>query len=179
MSGVVTGALRDQAADLPTGPGVYMFMNARGRVIYVGKAKNLRSRVRQYVQGQDERPTVPHLMAAAAKVEVTEVRTEKEALILEDTLIKKHRPRYNILLRDDSGFLHLKLNRAAPWPRYSVTREIDGRGQHFGPYASAHRARLTLEFLSRRFPSGRVLTRAQAADASACCTRCTAAWHPA
>ena len=152
MSGVVSKALRDQAADLPTGPGVYLFLNARGRVVYVGKAKNLRARVRQYVQGQDERPTVPHLMAAAAKVEVTEVRTEKEALILEDTLIKKHRPRYNILLRDDSGFLHLKLNRSAPWPRYSVTREIDGRGQHFGPYASAHRARLTLEFLSRRFP---------------------------
>ena len=67
MSGVVSKALRDQAADLPTGPGVYLFLNARGRVVYVGKAKNLRARVRQYVQGQDERPTVPHLMAAAAK----------------------------------------------------------------------------------------------------------------
>jgi len=152
VSAVVSKALRDQAADLPTGPGVYLFLNARGRVVYVGKAKNLRSRVRQYVLGQDERPMVPHLMATATQVEITEVRTEKEAFILEDTLIKKHRPRYNVLLRDDSGFLHLKLDQASPWPRYTVTREIGGQGQHFGPYASAHRARLTLEFLSRRFP---------------------------
>ena len=152
MSRLVAKALRDQAADLPTGPGVYLFKNGRGRVVYIGKAKNLRARVRQYIHGHDERLMVPHLMAATTSVEVTEVRTEKEALILEDTLIKKHRPRYNVLLRDDSGFLHLRLDRRAAWPRYTVSREIDGRAQHFGPYASAHRARLTLEFLSRRFP---------------------------
>ncbi len=144
--------LSDAASVLPEGPGVYLFKNARGRVIYVGKAKNLRARVKQYLTGQDDRLMVPHLLQSAKAVDVTEVRTEKEAFLLEDTLIKKHRPRYNVQLRDDTGFLHLRLDSSVRWPRYIVTREIDGKAHHFGPYASAHRARLTLEFLSRRFP---------------------------
>jgi excinuclease ABC subunit C len=95
---------------------------------------------------------VPHLMGAAVTVDVTEVRTEKEALILEDTLIKKHRPRYNVRLRDDSSFLHLRIDPNGHWPRFQVTRDRDDKSRHFGPYASAHRARITLEYLSRRFP---------------------------
>jgi excinuclease ABC subunit C len=145
-------ALVAQAAELPRAPGVYLFKNARGRVLYVGKAKNLRARVRQYLLGHDDRPMVPFLLDAATTVDVTQVRTEKEAIILENTLIKKHRPRYNVMLRDDTGFLHLRIDPKGTWPRYSVTRDIDGRARFFGPYASAHRARLTLEFLSRRFP---------------------------
>jgi len=150
--GEIHDALIYAAADLPRGPGVYLFKNARGRVLYVGKAKDLRARVSQYLSGHDDRPMVPFLMAAATAVDVTEVRTEKEAYILEDTLIKKHRPRYNVTLRDDSGFLHLRIDPKSPWPRYRVTREVDSKASHYGPYASAHRARLTLEFLSRRFP---------------------------
>jgi len=149
---VVNDALADAAQSLPRGPGVYLFKNARGRVLYIGKAKDLRSRVLQYISGHDERPMVPHLMAAAIAVDVTEVRTEKEALLLENTLIKKHRPRYNVRLRDDSSFLHLRIDPKSDWPRFSVTRERDGKARHFGPYASAHRARITLEFVSRRFP---------------------------
>ncbi|MEC8194034.1 MAG: excinuclease ABC subunit UvrC [Myxococcota bacterium] len=145
-------ALDAAARDLPRGPGVYLFKDARGRVLYVGKAKDLKSRVSQYVLGHDERPMVPHLMRRATAVEVTEVRTEKEALILENTLIKKHRPRYNVRLRDDSSFLHLKIDPKGDWPRYRITRERKGSARFFGPYASAHRARITLEFLSRRFP---------------------------
>ena len=137
---------------LPRKPGIYLFKDVRGRVIYVGKAKDLRSRVRQYLSGTDERAQVPFLMRKAVDVEVTEVRTEKEALILENTLIKKHRPRYNVLQRDDTNFLHLAIDPAATWPRYEVVRQIGKKGLHFGPYASAHRARRTLEFMSRRFP---------------------------
>ena len=148
----VHDGVRGAAAVLPDCPGVYLFKNSRGRVIYVGKAKNLRVRVRQYMLGQDERPMVPHLLKAATALDVTEVRTEKEAFLLEDTLIKKHRPRYNVQLRDDTGFLHLRIDPSSPWPRYTVTREMDDKAHHFGPYASAHKARLTMEFLSRRFP---------------------------
>jgi excinuclease ABC subunit C len=145
-------ALVAAAKSLPRSPGVYLFKNVRGRVLYVGKAKDLRSRVAQYLSGHDSRPMVPFLVEAAVGVSVTEVRTEKEAFILEDTLIKKHRPKYNVRLRDDSGFLHLRIDPKAVWPRYVVTREVDDGARHFGPYSSAHRARLTLEFLSRRFP---------------------------
>ena len=148
----VHDGVRDAASVLPETPGVYLFKNSRGRVIYVGKAKNLRARVKQYLSGQDERLMVPHLLRAATAVDITEVRTEKEALLLEDTLIKKHRPRYNVQLRDDTGFLHLRIDPSARWPRYTVTREMEPKVRHFGPYASAHKARLTLEFLSRRFP---------------------------
>jgi excinuclease ABC subunit C len=145
-------ALRHAASDLPHGPGVYLFKNTRGRVVYVGKARDLHVRVHQYLNGHDDRAMVPFLIRAAVTVDVTEVRTEKEAYILEDTLIKKHRPRYNVMLRDDTAFLHLAIDPNGHWPRYSMTREVGGRVRYFGPYASAHRARLTLEFLSRRFP---------------------------
>lgn len=149
---MVHDALDAAARDLPRGPGVYLFKDRRGRVVYVGKAKDLKSRVAQYIDGHDERPMVPHLMAVATSVDVTEVRTEKEALILENTLIKKHRPRYNVRLRDDSSFLHLKIDPTSRWPRYHITRDRGGGARYFGPYASAQRARMTLEFLSRRFP---------------------------
>jgi excinuclease ABC subunit C len=108
--------------------------------------------VKQYFAGSDDRPMIPFLLDAATDVDVTVVRTEKEAIILEDTLIKKHRPRYNVRLRDDSAFIHLRIDPKGFWPRYEVRRELDKRARYFGPYTSAHRARITLEFLSRRFP---------------------------
>jgi excinuclease ABC subunit C len=146
--------LEDKAATLPREPGVYLFKSARGKVLYVGKAKSLRARVRQYLNGTDNRLFVPYLVRAARDVECVVVRTEKEALILENTLIKKHRPRYNIKLVDDSSFLHLRIQPGGYWPRYDVRRHIhrDPGTRHFGPFASASRARATLEFVHRRFP---------------------------
>ena len=93
--------LAQAAARLPRESGVYLFKDHRGEVLYVGKAKDLRARVRQYITGADERYMVRFLVDAASTVEVVVVRTEKEALILENTLIKKHRPRYNVKLVDD------------------------------------------------------------------------------
>lgn len=145
--------LEARAAELPTTAGVYLFKDRRGRVIYVGKAVNLRARVRQYLSGTDERMMVPFLVRAAADVDVVVTRTEKEALLLENQLIKKHQPRYNVKLRDDSNFLHVRIDLRAEWPRFDLVRRIEDDGaRYFGPYASASRARQTLEFVERAFP---------------------------
>jgi len=147
--------LATRADQLPRQPGVYLFRDARGKVLYVGKARDLRARVRQYITGQDERLMVRFLVRAAADVDAVVVETEREALVLENTLIKKHRPRYNVKLVDDSSFLHLELDRGARWPRYRLVRRVEkkrGRVRHFGPFTSASRGRATLEFMQRRFP---------------------------
>ena len=146
--------LSRQAASAPTEPGVYLFKDARRRVLYVGKARNIRARLRQYLSGQDERAMVPFLLQSAAEIDTMVVRTEKEALILESSLIKQHRPRFNVRLVDDSAFLHLQVRPGGRWPRFRMVRATEpGPGlRHFGPYTSASRARATLEFLQRRFP---------------------------
>ena len=147
--------LARRADHLPRSPGVYLFRDRRGRVLYVGKARDVRARVRQYITGQDERLMVRFLVQAAADVDAVVVETEREALVLENTLIKKHRPRYNVKLVDDSSFLHLELDLGAKWPRYRLVRRVEkrkGRVRHFGPFTSASRGRSTLEFMQRRFP---------------------------
>ncbi len=146
-------SLRERAADLPTSSGVYLFKNARGKVLYVGKAVNLRARVRQYLSGADERTMVPFLVSRAKDVDVVVTETEKEALLLENHLIKKHRPKYNVKLRDDSNFLHLRIDLSQEWPRYTLTRSVRAdRARYFGPYHSASKARQTLAFVSRAYP---------------------------
>ena len=148
--------LTEQADRLPKSPGVYLFKDEGGEVLYVGKAKNLHARVRQYITGQDERQMVRFLVSSSSTVDAVLVNTEKEALILESTLIKKHQPRYNVRLIDGSNFLHLRLDVRGAWPRYQMTRKIGRdvkRGvRYIGPIPSASRARTTLEFVSRRFP---------------------------
>lgn len=145
--------LDELAAALPTGSGVYLWKDRRGKVLYVGKAVNLRARVKQYLSGQDGRTMVPFLVGRATDLEVVLTRTEKEALLLENTLIKKHRPRFNVKLRDDSNFLHLRLDLEEGWPRYRLVRSFGGDGaRYFGPYASAQKARQTLTHLQRLFP---------------------------
>ncbi len=145
--------LHDTAAELPTSAGVYLFKDHKGKVLYVGKAGNLRGRVRQYLAGHDDRAMVPFLVRHAHDLDVIVTSTEKEALLLENTLIKKHRPRFNVRLRDDSNFLHLRLDTTERWPRYRLVRRIESDGaRYFGPYASAQKARQTLTWLTRAFP---------------------------
>ena len=150
---------------IPTEPGVYLFKDARGAVIYVGKAKNLRTRVRQYFRdGGDERFFVAagFLARAVADVETIVVSSSKEALLLENHLIKKHQPRFNVKLRDDKQYLVLRLvdpkpegegvPRRAVFPRVEVVRNIrDDDASYFGPYHSATSARETLRTLNRHF----------------------------
>ena len=146
-------SLSEQAAELPTEPGVYLFKDRRGKVLYVGKAINLRVRVRQYLNGHDERRMVPFLVHRASTLEVMVTRTEKEALLLENNLIKQHRPRFNIRLVDDKNFLHLRIDPKGFWPRYTLTRRVRNDGaRYFGPFHAATKARETLSFLERSFP---------------------------
>lgn len=140
----------------PTLPGVYLMKDQEGVVLYVGKAKNLKQRVKQYfVPGRDGRVMIPYLVAKVSDVETIVVTSEKEALLLERNLIKQHKPRYNALLKDDKSYIALKITRDAPWPavklvRYRGNPEADGF--YFGPYTSAQAARQTLDLLNRLFP---------------------------
>lgn len=139
-----------------TRAGVYLMKDQGGEVLYVGKAKNLRQRIRQYfVSGGDGRVMVPHLISQVQDIDTIIVSSEKEALLLENNLIKKHRPRYNALLKDDKAYLALKVTTKDTWPmvclvRYKGTPERDGL--YFGPYTSAEAARSTLDLLHRTFP---------------------------
>jgi excinuclease ABC subunit C len=138
---------------LPREPGVYLMKDRAGKVFYVGKASNLRSRVRSYFnRSGDTRAFVALLDRLLADLEVLVTRNEKEALLLENNLIKQHRPRYNVLLRDDKTYLALRLDPRAAWPRLELVRGVQADGaRYFGPYHSARAARRTTRLLNRRF----------------------------
>ncbi|MEE8474085.1 MAG: excinuclease ABC subunit UvrC [Myxococcota bacterium] len=136
--------LAERIEALPVGPGVYLFKSRSGRVLYVGKAQNLRTRVRSYVSGGDGRIRVPHLIERARDVDVVVTRSVKDALLLENELIKQHKPPFNVRLRDDKQYLALRLDPREQWPRLTEVRGFREDGaQYFGPYTSSismHRA---------------------------------------
>jgi excinuclease ABC subunit C len=139
---------------LPTDPGVYLMKDRRGKAVYIGKAGNLRARVRQYFQPAtgDSRLFVPLLEGIVADIETVVTTNEKEALLLENTLIKRHQPRFNVNLRDDKNYLVLRLDPKASWPRLEVVRKIADDGAHyFGPYHSASSCREALRVVNRHF----------------------------
>ena len=138
----------------PRKPGVYLMSDSRGKVLYVGKGKDLRSRLHNYaVQGGDGRPQIPHLLGRTASVRCIVTSSEKEALLLEHTLIKEHRPPFNIFLRDDKEYLLLRIDRKEKFPRPELVRRVAKDGaMYFGPFSSARGIRETLRILSRFFP---------------------------
>ncbi len=141
---------------IPTAPGVYLMKDAAGDVIYVGKAKNLRTRVRQYFRAgaDDSRFFIETglLARSLVAVDTVVVENEKEALLLENHLIKQHQPRFNIKLRDDKQYLVLRIDPAKRFPRVEVVRNIkDDEARYFGPYHSATSCRQTLRTLNRHF----------------------------
>jgi excinuclease ABC subunit C len=137
----------------PVFPGVYLFKDARGRIVYVGKAKNLRKRLASYFRPPEHLPLKTRAMLArAARLDTLCTTTEKEALLLESSLIKKHRPRYNICLRDDKQYVLFKLDAKADFPRLRLTRRVHKDGAlYFGPFISALGARQTLKAVHRLF----------------------------
>lgn len=147
--------LLDKVALLPAGPGVYTFLDAKGKVIYVGKAKSLRGRVRSYFQVEDDgRLFYRFLRRQLRDLNCVATDTEKEALLLENALIKQHAPRWNIKLTDDKSFLQIELTTHEQWPRARLVRARGRkkRGEVFGPYSSARAVRETLRHIKRWFP---------------------------
>ncbi len=142
----------EKLANLPSRPGVYLMRDDRGKVIYVGKAKDLRARVRAYFNNPDERSQIQFLVRRVADVETLVTSNDKEALILENNLIKQYKPRYNIRLKDDKSYLSIKVTTQHAWPRIFTTRKIvkDGN-RYFGPFSSAVAARETLDIVEKHF----------------------------
>lgn len=137
---------------LPTDHGIYMMRDRKGVIVYVGKAKNLRARVRQYFNGQDTRAFVPLLSRLVGDIETVVLENNKEALLLENNLIKEHRPRFNVKLRDDSNYLVARLDPRSEWPKLELVRQIRHDGAfYFGPYHSARSARQSLRVVNRHF----------------------------
>src|SRR5580765_1387037 len=143
----------NQLQGLPTKPGVYLFRDERGQILYVGKAKSLRPRVRSYFQARGrDRPTITQLPERVADVEVIVTQSEVEALHLEQNLVKRHRPPFNVRLRDDKSFPYIAVTVEDEFPRVMFTRERHRRGVvYFGPYANAKKVRETLDVLNRVF----------------------------
>src|SRR5438309_5957011 len=155
--------LREKVAQLPTQPGVYLYKDAQGNVLYVGKANNLRSRVRSYFN--DDRladAKTGSLISEARDIHFIQVDNNKEALALENNLIKQYKPRFNILLRDDKTFPYIKLTNEK-YPRVYVTRRLRKDGSvYYGPFFPANLAYRLVNFIHRNFlvPSCKVdLTR--------------------
>lgn len=139
-----------------TKPGVYLMKDQQSQVIYVGKAKNLRQRIKQYFSiGGDGREMIPFLIAKVESIDTIIVNSEKEALLLENNLIKEHKPKYNALLKDDKAYVALKVTNRDRWPMVQLVR-YKGKpkqdGLYYGPYTSAYAARQTLDLIQKLFP---------------------------
>lgn len=145
--------VREILKNLPTGPGVYIHKDEEGTILYIGKAVNLRSRVRSYFQKNVDSFKTLHMRRRVADVEVISTDSELEALLLEMTLIKKHRPQYNIRLKDDKRYPYIKVHWADPYPKVTVTRRMVRDGsRYFGPYTSVWAVHQTLDLLRKIFP---------------------------
>ncbi len=145
--------LAGKAERLPSSPGVYTFRDSSGRALYVGKAGDLRARVKTYVQGRDGRPLVRLLLRRAVTVDVVATKTAAEALLLENTRIKAEQPPYNLRLKDDKAYLVLRVDRGHDFPRLKLARRIARDGAtYFGPFANARAVRSTVAFLRTLYP---------------------------
>ncbi|MHC4222725.1 MAG: excinuclease ABC subunit UvrC [Planctomycetota bacterium] len=146
--------LRGRIDALPRSPGVYLLKDEKGKVIYVGKAHDLRVRVRSYLRPEgDGRVAAPFLIRRVQDVDFYVVGNDKEALLLENTLIKQHRPRYNVRLRDDKAYLCIRLDLKHAWPRIHMVRRFKRDGAlYFGPYSSAKSVRRTIRTLGALYP---------------------------
>ena len=146
--------LQDKLDTLPSGCGVYLMKDAKGNILYVGKGKDLRKRVLSYFREKEHQsPKTRVLVSKISDLEFILTGSEKEALILESNLIKRHRPRYNVILRDDKRYLVLRLDPKEEYPRLSLVRRLRQDGAlYFGPYASANAVRQTVKVLHGMFP---------------------------
>lgn len=146
--------LKDKIDSLPDLPGVYIMLDHEGRIIYVGKAKSLKSRVRQYFRPSSQTGKVASMVTNINDFDYILTDTEVEALILESNLIKEHRPKYNIVLKDDKSYPYIEVTTGEDFPRIGLSRRIkkDSNNRYFGPYTSARGVRETIEVITKIFP---------------------------
>lgn len=145
--------IQELLKNLPTKPGVYLHKDKQGTILYVGKAINLRSRVRSYFHNNVDSVKTQRLRREIADVETITTDSELEALLLENTLIKKHQPRYNVRLKDDKRYPYIKIHWADDYPKVTVTRRMERDGsRYFGPYTSVWAVHQTLDMLRKVFP---------------------------
>ncbi len=147
-------AIRSKISALPRNPGVYFMKSTKGQVLYVGKAKDLKSRVSSYfTDSKDHSPKTRSLVREIYDFEIMLVKTEVEALLLERTLIKHHQPPFNILLRDDKEYPFIRIDFSADWPRIEISRRRqDDRAEYFGPFSAAGSLKTSLDAIKRVFP---------------------------
>ena len=151
---MATKPLEGQLNALPARPGVYIFRNGKGQVVYVGKAASLKNRVRSYFGSPHSfEPKTRRLVEQIADLEYIVTASPQEALILEATLVKRHQPFFNVRLKDDKHYPYLKIDLREPWPRVEITRRVQQDGaRYFGPYANAGSVRKTLDLVKKLFP---------------------------
>jgi len=143
----------ERIRSLPVLPGVYLMKGSDGKVLYVGKAKNLRSRIRSYFSGGDGRQSVPFLLQRVTQIETVVTEDERQALILENDLIKKHLPRYNIRLKDDKAPLLVRIDLTHPWPRIELVRkQFEDGAKYIGPFAFSHELQTLLDIVRSAVP---------------------------
>jgi len=144
--------LKEKVEQLPHQPGIYLIKNSIGHILYVGKAKDLQKRVKSYFSRQFS-PKVKTMLNQATQIDYIITSSEKEALILECNFIKTHKPRYNVVLRDDKNYPYLRIDLGEKWPYFTIVRQIQKDGaKYFGPFASAKAVRETLKSMQRLFP---------------------------
>ena len=167
---MTSNLVTEQIKQLPANPGVYLMRDAEGGILYVGKAANLRHRVRSYFgAGQKLSPKLLKMVGGIADIDFYVTSSEQEALILELNLIKRHHPRYNVRLKDDKTFPYLKINSKEDWPRVHITRRLEPDGsRYFGPFASAKSVRQTLKVVKGIFPFRNCTRQITGNDSRAC-----------
>ena len=146
-------SIREQVDQVPTNPGCYLWKDGSGKVIYVGKAKNLRARMRQYVTLQDDRAKIPLMMQVVCSFDYIVVENEHEALVLERNLIAQYRPYFNVDFKDDKSYPYIAITESDTFPAIKYTREKHKKGtRYFGPYTDSYAARQTIETLRKVVP---------------------------
>ncbi len=142
-----------QKLNLPKSPGVYQFLDKAGRIIYIGKASNLKNRISSYWQKSANHSSAKHsMLKQVAKIKIIKTDSEIEALLLEANLIKKNQPKYNVVLRDDKRYVYIKISTEEEWPRVFVTRKLEKQGKYFGPFVSMESVREALKTIRKIWP---------------------------
>ena len=144
--------IKDKIPLIPKNPGIYRMISQKGEILYIGKAKNIPNRLKSYITESNLPIRTERMLSLTKNLEITTTSNESEALLLEANLIKKHKPRYNILLRDDKSFPYIYIGNKDKWPQLTKLRGKKSRdGYYFGPFASIGSANWTIKILQKIF----------------------------